>query len=112
MTVVRSSRVIGVVRASGRGLIGNGCVAEAASPGTSLGGDGPLLDAEDRRACRAVEDEDQPHLGQLDDRRNGACPLMDVGQDRLRRQVVVPQIVVHELKVPAPFAGRGVEGDQ
>ncbi len=71
-----------------------------------------LLDAEHRLAGDAVEDEDEPHLGELHDGGNGPPAARDVHQDRLRRQVVVPDVVVDQLPMPAQVAGRRVECDQ
>ena len=41
-----------------------------------------------------------------------ASPDGDVRQDRRARQIVVPELVVRELEVPAPLAGPDVQGDE
>ena len=70
-----------------------------------------LLDAEDRLAGDAIEDEQQPHLRDLRDRRDRLAVLHDVDQRRRGAQIVVPDVVVHELPVPLQLAGRRVERD-
>ena len=99
-------------RANGRaGFTGNGCVGEYHSSGHVALRHGTLLDAEDRLAGGAIEDE---HVAGLADRRErGHAPavLHDVDEHRRRRHVEVPQVVVHGLEVPAVLAGLGVDGD-
>jgi hypothetical protein len=55
---------------------------------------------EERRAGLAVEQEQVPHLGGLRERGHRA-PGLDLEQRRLRGDVVVPEVVVHGLEVPA-----------
>ena len=71
-----------------------------------------LLDAEHRLAGDPVEDEDQPHLRELHDGGNRPAGARDVDQNRLRRQVVVPDVVMDQLLMPAANAGGRVERDQ
>ncbi len=67
-----------------------------------------LLHRNERRAGRAVEDEHAAHLGGDGDRGGAVAP----GEDRgLRRDVVVPQIVMDHLEAPHHQAGVGAEGD-
>ena len=72
----------------------------------------PLFHAEHRLAGHAIEDEQQPHLGDLRDRGNRLAVLDDVDQRRRRAEVVVPDVVMHELLVPLALAGRDVDGDE
>ena len=72
----------------------------------------PLLDGPHRLAGRSIEDEREPLLGDLGDGRDLAPVDGDVDEVGGRRQVVVPHRVVHELEVPNPLAGLGVEADQ
>ena len=60
-----------------------------------------LLHAEHRLAGDAIEDEQQAHLGDLRDGRNRSCRrCIDVDQRRRRAEVVVPDVVMHELLMP------------
>ena len=71
-----------------------------------------LLDGPDRLPGGAVEDVAEgllAHLGQGLDR---PAVHRDVGQHGRRRQVVVPQAVVHELVVPDALPGGGLHADQ
>jgi hypothetical protein len=74
--------------------------------------DRTLLDAEHRLPGRAVEHEDESHLGDLDHDGSRATCVRDVSQNRLRRRVEVPQIVVHQLRVPPPVTGCRIQRDQ
>ena len=71
----------------------------------------PLLDVEDRLAVLPVQDEEVAGL-----RRHGegvdrlAAPL-DLEQHRRRRRIVVPDVVVDRLEVPAVLAGPDVDRD-
>ena len=100
-----------MLRASGAGFTGNGCVGHVASPGTVLCGTGRSSIAEDRLAGDAIEDEHQRHLRHHRDRGNGAAVALDVDQRRRRRHVVVPEVVMNELPVPLQLPGRRVERD-
>ncbi len=73
---------------------------------------GPLDDFEHRLAGLAIEDEQHAGLRCLDNGRNRFVVALDVDQHRLRRHVVVPQVVMHELAMPGERAGIGVQGDQ
>ena len=61
---------------------------------------------------RAVEDVVHAGLAAVDD--DLALPAVDqeVGEDRRHDAVVVPDVVVDRLEVPAPLAGLGVDGDE
>ncbi len=76
------------------------------------GGYRPLLDWEERLARFAVEGEQQAHLGRLDHDRDADAVPLDIRQHGLRRNIVVPQVVVHELPGPDYLAARRVECDQ
>ena len=71
-----------------------------------------LFDRPQRLACFAVEGEQQSLLGGLRDGLDGAAILLDVDQDRCSRNVVVPDIVVHQLEVPATLTCLRIECDQ
>ncbi len=60
----------------------------------------------------AVEDVDVALLARLGHRLDRAAVDADVGQDRRRRDVVVPERVVDELEVPLPLAGTQIDADQ
>ena len=68
-----------------------------------------FLDGPDRLAGDAVEDEDQPLLGELGDGLDAPAVHVDRRQHRLRGQVVVPHAVVDDLEVPRPLAVVRVE---
>ena len=93
----------------GGGLVGNGWVADACSPGTSLAGTGRSLDRPHRLTGAPVEDEGEALLGHLGERGDGTPLDLDVGEDRGRRKVVVPDAVMNELAVPAALAAACVE---
>ena len=82
------------------------------SPGTSERGNGPLFDRPDGPAGGAIEDERERLLRELHDRLDRLSVDADVGEDRRGRQVVVPQVVVDDLIVPDPFAGRAPDAHE
>ncbi len=67
-------------------------------------GERPLLDREERRAGLAVEHEHEAALGGLRHRVARAALALERDQDRRRGEVVVPEIVVDGLEVPAQLA--------
>ena len=77
-----------------------------------LGVDGPLLDGPHRLAGHPVEDVGEPLLRHLGDGVDGAAVDVEGHQVGRRREVVVPQPVVHGLEVPLALAGAGVEADE
>ena len=99
-------------RSKAGGLVGNGCVGEYHSPGTSPFATGPLVDRPDRLTVGAIEHVEQRLLRRLGDRLDGAAVDGDVGEDRRRRHVEVPDPMVHELVMPLALAGRQIDGHQ
>ena len=75
-------------------------------------GNGPLFDRPYGPSGRAVEDERERLLRELHDRLDRLSIDSDVGEDRSRRQVVVPQIVVDDLIVPRTFAGQASDAHE
>jgi hypothetical protein len=71
-----------------------------------------LLDRPDRLARFAVEDEQESVLRCLGDDIDGAAVLTDRQQLRRLRQVVIPQVVMHELPMPDASAGACVKGHE
>src|SRR5206468_3380151 len=69
----------------------------------------PFLDRPDRAAGLALEDEQEALLRRLRDDIDIAAVLADRQQLRRLGQVVVPQIVMHQLVMPNAFAGARVE---
>ncbi len=65
----------------------------------------------DRLAGVAVVGIQVRLLGHLEEARDAAAADVDVEQDGRRRVVVVPDVVLHRLLVPHPFAGLDVERD-
>ena len=85
---------------SGGRSAGKGWVGDSTSPATPPCGDWALLDRQDGLAGLAVEHKDQPLLGALDDDVALLAVECDRGEARLRRDVIIPEIVVHELVAP------------
>ena len=71
-----------------------------------------FLDRPDRFARHAVEHIGEPLLAHLRDRFDIPAIDRDVDQRRRRRKVVVPQPVVHHLKMPDPLTGGGIQTNQ
>ena len=106
-----SSAVI-VCRANGGGTVGYGCVGHACSPGMLLFGTGRSSIGPQRFAGDAIEHEEETLLGGLCD---GVDRLAVVAnRDQLWRGivVVVPQIVVHHLKMPQRLSGACIQREQ
>ena len=90
-----------------QGLGGPGDLA-----GNVRGRERPFLDGVDRLAGLAVEHEDVGRLGDLGHDVAPPAVLDDGQQVGGRREVAVPDVVVHRLEMPDPLAGRRVEGEQ
>src|SRR5947207_11103449 len=75
-------------------------------------GHGSLDDREQWLPAGALEYVQHAGLGRLDDRRYGHSLHLDVPQDRLRREVVIPQVVVDERLLPHAPAAPGIETQQ
>jgi hypothetical protein len=71
--------------------------------------DGPLLDREQRNAGVPIEQKDPPHLRGDRDREQALSVATDRQEQRLSCDVVVPQVVVHDLEVPDHLARRGAQ---
>ena len=69
----------------------------------------PLFNRPHRLPRHAVKHEQEAVLGDLHHRLDGLPSDGDVAEHGRRRQVVVPQVMMHELVVPHPLAGPGVE---
>ncbi len=99
-------------RANGGGLVGKGCVGQVTSAGHVALRNRSLFDRPERLARHTIEHEEESVLGGL---RNSVdrLPLV-THRDELRRggEVVVPQIVVHDLEMPESLAGARIERDQ
>ena len=99
--------------ANGGGLVGNGCVGDVSSPGTSLGGTGRSSIGQTGFAGDAIEHEHEALLRQLDDGVDPSCrPTVSVTRFGGDGRVVVPQAVMHDLEMPLALAGRRVEADE
>ena len=86
-------------------------MGHAASPATSLGGVGRSSTSKSGRPGLAVEHEQPAGLGRLGDGRHDPAVARHVHQHRLRRQVVVPQVVMHRLERPHQRAGGAAQRD-
>ena len=74
--------------------------------------DRPLLDRPQRLAGDAIEHEQEAVLGGQRHGVDRLAVVLDGDQLRRRGEVVVPQVVVHDLEVPHALAGARVERDQ
>src|SRR6185436_3587363 len=74
--------------------------------------DRSLLDRPYRLAGPAIEYVDEPLLADLHHGIDPPSIHRDRAQRRRRREVVVPQTVVHRLEMPDALAGRGVKADE
>ncbi len=70
-----------------------------------------LLDREDRVTGEPVVDVEHPGFRVLDDRGNAAATANDVDQRRLRGEVVIPDVVMNSLLVPAQRSRVRVDRD-
>ena len=74
--------------------------------------DRALFDWKERLAGEAVENEEVTHLGRHGDRRDSRRAAPQREQHRLRWNVIVPQVVMHDLKPPdEPAGGRAQRHD-
>ena len=96
-------------RSYGAGLVGCGCVGEYHSPGTlpastlrsSIGHTGaPVTRSNTKRYA---------HFVTLRDGSDRLAVHGDVDERRRRRQVVIPDVVMHELVVPHAFTGSRID---
>ena len=71
-----------------------------------------VLDREQRRAGRAIEQKHEAVLGGLRDGVDAAAVARHRHQARRRREVAIPDVVMDRLEVPDALAGRGVEREQ
>ncbi len=71
-----------------------------------------FLDGKNGLSCAAIEGEDQTHLGGLNNSGDAAAVADQIGESRLRRQVIVPHVMVDQLLVPPDGPGCGIERDQ
>src|SRR5439155_24222612 len=74
--------------------------------------DRSFFDPPDGMAGHPVEDVEDALLGRLRDRLDRTAAHVDVGEDRGRGDVMVPQGVVYELKMPLPLARLQIDADQ
>src|SRR5205807_8939481 len=71
-----------------------------------------VLDREERLPGFALEHEHVARLGDLRDRVDLATIAPQRDQIRGRRQVTIPDVVPHELKMPHPLARLRLESDE
>src|SRR5688572_16696214 len=69
----------------------------------------PLFDGEQWFAGFAIEQKEISDLGNLRDGVDSLAAVLDRDQVRRRRDVVVPDIVMHHLEVPDALASVGFE---
>ena len=94
-------------RPGGKGLSGRGDFA-----GDCRCRNRSFFDGPDRLAGFPIEDEGKALFGDLRHRLDRLAVDHDVDQVRRCRWVVVPYRVVHELKMPGPLAGFGMQGHE
>src|SRR5262249_43382026 len=73
--------------------------------------DRAFLDAEDRHAGCAIEDVHEPRFRRQRKRRNRAAVPREVEESGRRRWIMIPEIVMNRLEVPAVPAGQRVDGE-
>ena len=71
-----------------------------------------FLDRPHRLTCHAIEHVKEVLLARHGDGFDGAAVHVDVGQQRRRRHVEVPERVMHELEMPLPLAGLQVDAHE
>src|SRR5438128_518858 len=76
------------------------------------GGNRPFLDAVDRPAGSAVQDEQEARLADRRDRGDGPVAAAHVKERRRRRIVTVPDVMMDELEMPELLAGTRIERDE
>ena len=74
--------------------------------------DGAFFDRKYRLAGLPVQHKNVSHLGGLHYHVSHSSALHDGREHRLRRDIVVPQVVVHGLEMPGDLAGLCAQGDQ
>ena len=74
--------------------------------------DRPLLDGKDRLAGHAIEEIEKRLFAHHGDRLDGPTVHREIDQHRRRRDVHVPDRVVHELEMPFATTGPVVDGDE
>ncbi len=72
---------------------------------------GAFVDADERHAVRAIEDVDPARLARLREAFAQRSVQLEIEQHDGARAVVIPDVVVDLLKVPAVFTGARVERD-
>src|ERR1700730_17333524 len=71
-----------------------------------------VLNGNQRRPGNPIEDVNESLLAGLDYRVHVSCLALNGYQCGRRREVAVPEIVLHTLEVPDSFAGRGMQSDE
>src|SRR6185369_927537 len=66
---------------------------------------GTLFDRPDRLPRDSIEDVCKGLLRKLDHRADGLSVDIDIQQDRMRRHVIVPDVMVHQLVMPDFLSG-------
>ena len=92
-----------------RGAVGKGCVGDGFLARDVALRHRALFDRNERLTCLAIEHEEVTRLGRNADRGDRPALLAPVEQDRRRRHVVVPEIVMNRLEVPDTRAGVGAQ---
>ena len=89
------------------GSVGNGCVARRSFTVDVARRDLAFLDRKERLARQPIEQEEMARLRPDGD----GGPVLPRKEQRRRRDVVVPEVVVHGLEVPHDLAGGGAQDD-
>ncbi len=97
----------------GRGFGGEGlCGGESLSREIGFGGDRPFFDRPDRLARNPVESVDEALFRNLRHGLDRIAVDFDIEEIWCGGIVVIPDAVVHHLKVPDALAGFDVDADQ
>ena len=99
-------------RANAGGFVGTGCVGQDCSPGTSLLGTGRSSIGHSGSPVTRSNTNTKPDLVGLSDNIDHLSVVPHRQQLGSGRGIVIPQIVMHRLKMPEPFAGAQIEREQ
>ena len=94
---------------SGGGRVGNGCVGDSTSSGTPSCGTGRSSTGKTGTPVSRCRTKSIPIFVAWIDDRNLAVRPRNRREERLRRDVVVPDVVVHGLEAPDELAGRSAQ---
>ena len=108
----QASSGVNVVGTSGSGLTGNGCVGDSHSPGKPPCGTGRSTIGNNGLPLVRSKTNTKPCLVFCTTAGIFWSATLQLGEQRRRGDVVIPDVVVHRLEMPDGLASRGIERDQ